>query len=277
VSVDHELHQLFRMQSDMQKTGEVCGMAAAMAARGRVSPAQLGAQALRAELQARGALSEPAAEAQLKLPPEELVKRLGTDDNGLAMWRLIQGGAGKTPEWSQFFGTEMKPHVHLSGAVAAALSGAPSEPARAVLRQALRERWTEPRLGVKSPPLCVVAALTLAEVRDASAVEPTGALLREPFDPPSLALVLKALEKLGDARGIEPIRAFLKQKEGESFGFPLWGCEPAWQTPFRFTVDLCALRALHALGCREEDARLEPYLQHPNLLIRRAARQVAGG
>ena len=50
-----------------------------------------------------------------------------------------------------------------------------------------------------------------------------------------------------------------------------------WQTSVRFVVELRAVRTLLALGCRAARKRLERYLGHEHLLVRRYARRIAQG
>jgi len=272
LSVDHDLHQLVRMQRDMQTIGEVCGVAAALAAKQGIMPSQVDIIGLRRLLQERGLLPEQPPAPALKKSARDLLKSLGTEQNGLAMWRLrILSMRAKPPHWDAFFAGEHDPNRRFCAAVTVSVSGVRHEACRQELYRVLRDRVEGPRLGVKSPARFVVAALALAEMKDPDIAGEIGRLLEDPaLDPPTLVLLLKALEQTGP-RGIQPIRSFLEQNAHREFLFSLWGCDPTWTTSLRFVIELQAVSSLHVLGCREEDNRLQRYLSHPNLLVRRYA------
>ncbi len=115
LSQDHDCGNLFRMQRDMQKLGEVAGTAAALAVRADASPRRLDVRALQRTLIARGALRE----SDLTRPSEpwlafageekrdrrralddgvrdddvrEAIARLGTEEEPVALWWLWQYG-----------------------------------------------------------------------------------------------------------------------------------------------------------------------------------------
>ena len=276
LSVDHDLHQLLRMQRDLQKIGEICGVAAALAVRSGVSPAQLDLEMLRQDLLPRG-VTYQAAEAVLDLPAAELLDRLGTEQNGLAMWRLSLLPAEAGPDWNAFFASERDEQKRFAAAVTLAVSGRAGAEAKAILANAIEARLDEPRLGVKSPPRFVVAALALAAARVPGLAATIGQLLlEEQLDAPSIVLLLKALGGLGDAEAVTWLKRFLVQTSGDTFANPLWGVGAGKATSFRFAVDLCAVRSLMALGCDDERDRLHAYTQHENLLLRRYARRLEG-
>jgi HEAT repeat protein len=143
-----------------------------------------------------------------------------------------------------------------------------------VLWEAVRNRVTEPVLGIKSPPRCFVAALALAELQTAGAAEAIGALLTPKAPPPDLVLLLRALARTGDEKAVEIIRRFLRESETEQFPIALWGADPAHPTSFRDAVVVRAVRSLAELGSSQERARVETLCNHPHLLMRRHARRV---
>ncbi len=275
LGVDHDLHQLLRMQRDLQALGEVCGTAAALAVKGGRSPAALDWAEFRAALVRRGVQPRP-AEKVADVPVEELFDRLGDDtERGIAMWRLsrLRPDARR---WEAFFAGQEDPEVRFAGAVAAALGGRGTEAVRSILARALAERWDEPRLGVKSPSRFVVAALALAELRTEGIAQTLARLLEEEnLPPPDALLLLRSLGTVGDPAGVEPVKRFLYTLADRECSTRLWGVSSGIPESFRFALEIRAVRTLGRLGCSEENERLRPYLRHSNLLIRRHARRVA--
>ena len=280
ISVDHDLHQLLRMQADMQKLGEVCGVAAALAIQTGTQPSQLEVHELRRRLGARGVLPQQAPVPVLGgETPKSLLALLGTPQNGLAMWRLSRLPQGQAPDWDAFFAAETDAGKRFCAAVAAVLNGSRHAEARATLQQAMRERVEEPRLGNHSPFRYIVAALALAGIREPGIADPLGAMLLEwkakKLEAPAVLLLLQAIGKVRDARGVGYVKDFLRQTETDDFPLSLSGNWREWTVPVRFAVVLRAVRTLLELGCRDECGRLTPYLNDENLLIRRYARVLA--
>lgn len=280
ISVDHDLHQLLRMQRDMQKIGEVCGVAAAMALQAGVLPSRLDVRELRRRLGQRGVLPEHAPAAALgSAPAAELLGLLGTDQNALATWRLSRLPQDQAPDWDAFFAAERDTGRRFCAAVAAVLGGARQAAARATLQQAIREQLDGPRIGHNAPPRSVVAALALAAIQEPDSVDRLGEMLlawkERTFDVPVLLLLLQAIGQVRDRRGVDHVKAFLAQTETEGFPFALAGNWREWAVPLRFAVVLRAVRTLLELGCADACDRLAPYVNDENLLIRNYARRVS--
>lgn len=274
ISIDHDLHQLVRMQRDLQKIGEICGVAAAKAVRDGVPPARVDVGELRKELAGRGVAPPETAQPAMVGETEELLAALGAERNGLAMWRLSQRAAAV--DWDAFLAAETSPERAFAAAVAAASGGVSSESIRAVLLGTFRERVAEPALGIKSPPPYVVAALALVEIRAPEALSALGELLQASDLQATVAvLLLKAISRLGDADGVAAIKAFLGDGMERASTVSLWGVQEFRVSPFRFAVELRAVRSLLELGCRDEVRRLDAYVEDEHLLIRRYARRLA--
>jgi flavin-dependent dehydrogenase len=273
LSVDHDLHQLLRMQRDMQVIGEVCGVAAAEAVKRGVTPRALPLDVLKARLTARGIQPRPPQKIA-DLPVEGLLAKLSTpgDECGLAMWRLSRLGA--SVDWDGFFARETAAGARFCAAIAAAMGKAAGPAALDVLWETVRNRVTEPGLGIKSPPRCFVAALALAELQAPGAADAIGALLTPKAPPPDLLLLLRALARTADPKAVGIIQNFLQESENELFPIPLWGADPAHPTSFRAAIVIRAVRSLAELGAAPEPERLEALRDHPLLLMRRHARRV---
>lgn len=275
-SVDHDGHMLLRMQRDIQKIGEICGVAAAQSVQSGILPHKLEVDHLRKQLQERGIRSVGTRDSILDLSGEELLQLLGGEKTGPAMWRLSQLPADQAPDWSVFFARETDPARRFYGAVAVALGPVPSDEARTELRRGVRQKDSAPSFEEGSVPRCVVAALALAEMGDDQATELIGELLlSDKFDPPTTLLLLKGLAVTRNPAGVGPIREFLEKNKQETFTMPLRGGRPVDSESLRFAVELLAVQVLLQLGNRDELARLTAYVDHEHLLIRKWARRIA--
>ena len=276
LSVDHDLSPLVGLPRDAQKLGEVCGVAAALSARTLVPPARLDVEQLQALLRRRGLLPEDPPEAAPDGTPEALLGLLPTDQCGTAMWRLSLLPAERAPDWEACLAAQYDPGQRFCLAVAAAMGGSCPPAVRDLLDAAVRQRVDAPRLGHGAPPACVTAALALAEAGRNDAAEQAAALLEaDQLDGHALGLVLLALGMFRNPRTTGPVRAMLKRSEDETFRRQRLQHPLEQPAVAGAGVILRAIRTLHTLGCREEDARLRPYLNHENLLLRRHARRVA--
>jgi hypothetical protein len=260
LGVDHDLHQLLRMQRDMQQVGQVAGIAAALAVReGRDAWAVR--DLLPGELARQGivpAVPEPLPDAE----PGQLVQWLCDRERcALAMWRLA--GRDLEPGFaSEAFEAVPGDHERFCLALAAVLAGQCGGAGRGVLMRWVRERRPEPALGVKSPRAFVAAAYALARpgVDDGFVGLLGTALLEVVPDPAETMLLFRALRNTGSpAAGAWIVRA-IRVFGDAAAPMPLWGCDAGHPVDFRFSVDLCAVRCLLDLGCdRDAAALLEPY------------------
>jgi hypothetical protein len=275
LSVDHDLHQLLRMQRDLQKIGEICGTAAAIAAKQVCSPAQLGFAELRKRLKAKGVEPVAMAVSLAGGTIDEEFDRLGSEDNGLAMWRLSQMNPDSA-KWDQFFAEEKDDQRRFCAAVAAAIAGKTSDDVRDALITVVDQHVKEPTLGRKSPPPYIVALLALNEMGDPSICKRIRDVLqRNELIPAHVVLLLKALGDSGSPEGIAVLKEFLPLKR--SYEGIMWGCPDDLSTSFDFVVELRVIRSLHALGCHDEDALLNKYVDDSRLLVRRYARRLRAG
>lgn len=115
LSQDHDCGNLFRMQRDMQKLGEIAGVAAAMSVKAKVQPRQLEVLQLQQTLVARGVLSESdlsresapwmtfagetkadrqrvIREGVQEKDIHEIIRYLGTEEEATALWWLWHFG-----------------------------------------------------------------------------------------------------------------------------------------------------------------------------------------
>jgi ribulose 1,5-bisphosphate synthetase/thiazole synthase len=279
VAVDHDLHQLVRMQRDIQVFGEICGIAAVTALHNGVRPADIDISELQRRLAGRGITPRP-TEPAMDVSDEQLLETLREDNQnrGLAMWRLTTQDSIPDEVWARFFETETDPDARFAGAVAAALCGCALPSVVSLLSDCVTGRTDEPRLGVKSPPRYVVACLALVELKTAGIAETVGELLCEgSLQAPDLLLLLRALAHTSDPEAARRVvHEFLDVTAEETFAIPLWGVSGGSPTSFRPAIDLRAVRTLCELGEEPDAGRLGAYLDHEMLLVRRYARKIAG-
>lgn len=276
LSVDHDMHQLLRMQRDIQKIGEIAGIAGALSVRNRISPGSIDIDELRGILFERGILPEKKAEPKFDSPAEELLRLFKTGKSGIAIWKLSRLMGNDRPDWNQFFRSEKDQRRLILGAIAAALGGHKESAAIQILHKAATEPPPMPPLGHMAPQIFIAAALALAEVRDpqAAGLLEKNLLECKTDSATTILLILREMEATGGKSCIIPIREFLKRTEGEEFPVRLPGGKSRHMVSFRFHVLARAIKTLTSLGCTEEALRLRPYLNDRNLIFRRYARRL---
>jgi hypothetical protein len=262
-SVDYDLASLVRMKRDIQQLGEICGLAAALAVKSGKSPSAINVAELQKMLGERGILPTAPPEKLLQLPAEELLKKLGGEQNGLAMWRLSQLPKDAGPDWKAFAATEKDQKKLFCGAVAAAMQkNAPPE-LIAVLEKTVDERTNGPRLGDRSSSLCVVAAIALTYADAPGAEKRIAALLADTkkikfIYHADITLLYQALGKLGGADAVQAIRNHLATTK-------------APKSREDYQLQYAGVRELQAMGCFDESQRLDPLLKSDNFMVKKAA------
>ena len=275
LSVDHDLHQLLRMQRDMQRIGEICGLAAAESVATITPPSDVDVEALQDELGRRGIMPDGPPEGLEPSTVGEQLEGLGTAQNGLAMMRLSDMDPND-PAWRTYLENEPDGENRFCAAVAGALAGRDTADVRTELERVVEERVAEQNLGPRTPPAYVVGLMALVEIGETGIAEYVDEIVRsEDLSPPALLLLLRVLADCAEPDGVPVIREFLRRNEDNDFAHSMSGCPGELTTSYRFAIVLRAVRSLKILGCREEDGRLQEYLHSPQLLIRRHARRVA--
>jgi ribulose 1,5-bisphosphate synthetase/thiazole synthase len=268
LSVEHDLSSLTRMKRDMQQLGEICGLAAALAVRSGRAPSAIAVPELQNMLRERGILPAAQPEKIMDIPADRLLKYLGGDQNGLAMWRLSRLPENARPDWHAFAKSETDRMKLFCAAVAAAMQGVELPPAFIrVLEQTVDNRVDGPRLGNRSSALCVVASLALAYAKTPGSVRRVASLLEEAprlkfLSPPDIALLYHALGSLGGEDAVLAIRKHLSTtKPPESID--------------DYQLQFAAVRELQRMGCMDESQRLKPLLSSDNFMVRKAAMRLA--
>lgn len=267
-SVEHDVQSLARMQRDMQQLGEICGSAAALAIKSGKLPSKISVSKLQDVLRQKGILPLNPPEKVLDLSAQELLKELGGQQNGIAMWRLSRLKSKDAPDWKLFAETEKDNRKLFCGAVAACLSHQMPPPTLLkILEQAFDARQEGPILGERSSPLCIVAGVALSHAKAPGIVdrltELLGGVTKYPFIRlMDIALLFHALEISGEKTAIQPIRNYLATRN-----------EP--KTTDEFQLLFAGIRVLQSLGCFEESSRLKNHLDSENFLLQKAGLRLA--
>ncbi len=292
ISVTPDAHHLLRMQKDMQRLGEVAGIAAALAVEAGCSPRALDVTRLQEELIRSGALVPPGtpprflalrdeALGQRALPapeqPQDLEAELSGERSTGALMLLAE--AAKHDEGARGIlrrSLESEaPAIRLRAAASLALCG--DDQSVPVLIQAVTDRQAALEEEVRnSAPAWYAATVLLGRLGAREAVDVLIAVVRDPETPfsPFVAAV-RALGRIGDpkaaaaleeAAGREDLRAV--QESGKPVGrihSPRW--DRRWQ------LDLALAEALGRLAVVRKDL-VEPYRQDTRAPVRRRADQV---
>ena len=164
VGVSEEAHHSFRMHRDLQRIGEVCGIAAALAARTGCGSRRVDYGELRARLEKSGALKMPSAAderfgrstvAEHFAPPDQWpgvdvwLRKLGEADAGRAMWGLYRTGTSLQPRVRALLTPDNETALWNATLILAAWGDDAAEPR---LTQAVLTREAGPLYGTPNPP-----------------------------------------------------------------------------------------------------------------------------
>ena len=215
LSMTYDAHMQFRMQKDIQRVGEVAGLAAAICAKKGILPRELDVKKLQSVLKKRGLLDEkhrpkPAISSgkRLQLPASsalsvekatDLAWLATTDrskDNALVLKSMLDSGNAV---------------VRFKAAAALAYLGGNGGVRELIKR--VTERTPEKIEGARTVPMWQTAIVFLGMARDKSAIPPILDVLNdEKANLDTLVSALRALERIGDDSVIPAIGAFLRRK-----------------------------------------------------------------
>jgi len=174
ISLDHDSAQSFRMQPDMQKLGEIAGVAAAIAAKRGCATADVPYPALKAKLEATGCLpSEPLAWEPWPTEPAEIRDGLASDAPGVAIWSCRRLGNGIQDKLLAWLTEEGDANLRRHSAFALGLLRNPA--ALPVLRETVSD--TSHPDSRKAQPRSHAAMFLLGVFADREAVGMLGAVL----------------------------------------------------------------------------------------------------
>jgi len=280
ISMDNDAHYQLRMQRDMQRLGEVAGVAAALAVQNKTTPRRIDVGDLQQKLCGTGALSNPAGgyHCETWKPGKLFAKKLarplaGESASALRMIAASSIAADNAPARLE----SGDPGERFSAAVALALAGSPA--AFPELLRCVEERRNVKTGGPAHRQIeawqFAVALLGIAGRKEAiPQIEKI--LADKTADLRALTLAVRALGRIGARSSAAAIAKLLKRKDIPSTvalqvscsGFPPVTEDALWK------LELAAAESLHALGADRRDL-VEKYFDDPRGYVRRCARWLA--
>jgi flavin-dependent dehydrogenase len=283
ISLTFDAHAGLRMQKDIQRIGEVAGIAAAIAAKEGVSPREIDVKQLQAILRESGVLDEkyrpkPAIPERRAM---ELPAHAGLDpgQTEALVWLSTYRGAETALALKGMLSSD-DPNVRFRASAALAWHGI-DEGVQELLK-CVEERTAEKTEGNKAAPIWQAAIPFLGMAEDKRAV-PTlvGVLKDENATLDALIGAVKALERIGDESVIPDLREFLRRENLPtervlqiSMG-ALKHIGPAVEDA-KWQIELAVAEALSKLGAPAEEVRqiAEPYLNDARAHVRRYANKL---
>jgi hypothetical protein len=279
LSITYDAHHAFRMQKDIQRIGEVAGLAAAQAVRGGVLPREVDIAALQAALRASGALDDryrpkPAIPDRriLELPdPSSLDPEEAKD----LVWLAAREGTAGVPALREALRSN-NPDVRFKASVALASRGV--DEGTSHLRKYVEERNEDTPEGVRTVPVWQAAIPFLGIAGDVEAVPGLIGVLQDaeaPLD--ALTAAVRSLGRIGDARAIPALRDMLAREDlpTERTFRSVLDVQPAVEDA-RWQLELAAAEALARLGVPPDEvhAIVQPHLSDHRAYVRRYADKV---
>ncbi len=293
LSMTHDAHNQLRMQRDLQRIGEVAGIAAAMAAARSIAPRGLPIEDLQAELIEAGALGKPerpqlpAPEGQVDvhdtswvpaqppaLPAAEWAAQLGHENSPEAAWELLRRGDEALPLLLDAVKSE-KPATRFWASAALAMMR--RQEAAPELRAALAERRAETPEGNKAAPPWQGAMVLLGRIGDTEAVPALCNVLEDReanFD--AVIAAVRALARINDPAAVPAIEAMLERRDLPTERKLQVSVAAAGEVveDSRWQLDLAAAEALARLGKPRPDL-IQKHLADERALVRRYAERLA--
>jgi ribulose 1,5-bisphosphate synthetase/thiazole synthase len=283
ISLTYDAHAGFRMQRDIQRIGEVAGLAAAMAVKEGIKPREIEVAKLQSALRERGILDEryrpkPAIPEhrgrRAIMPPDP--SSLNAEDANSLVWIAAHTGRENALALREMLNSD-DPEVRFKGAVALAWHGL-DEGVSELLRCVQERRKEKPR-GNKTVPMWQAAIPFLGISGDRQAVPTLIEILKDretPLD--ALIAAVRALGRIGDERAIPALRQLLERENlptERHLQVSVGGINPIVEDA-RWQLDLAVAESLSTLGVSEEEVGqiVKPYLSDPRAYVRRYAEKL---
>lgn len=273
ISISYDAHMEFRMQNDMQRIGEVAGIAAVMASKKGIYPREIDVKELQAILKKSGILDEkyrpkPAITERrvLELPaPEEL----DAQETKELVWISTHRDPGSALALKDMLNSE-NPHTRFRASAALAWHGLDAGVPE--LLKCVEERVSGETEGRRNVPFWQAAIPFLGMAEDKRAVPALIGVLRdEKAGLDALIGAARSLGRIGDECAIPALREFLKREALPTVRVMNsgWGTvdDAKWQ------IELTVAEALSKLGAPAQEVHqiVEPYLKDSRAYVRRYA------
>ena len=276
LSVTYDAHMEFRMQNDIQRIGEVAGIAAAMAARAGVSLREIDLPELQSTLKKSGILDpryrpKPAVQER-RVPELPAPEALDSQQTKELVWLSTQG----TPENALALKGMLNsndPQTRFRASAALAWHGLDAGVPE--LLKCVEKREGEETQGRRNTPFwqAAIPFLGMAESREAVPAL-VGILRDEKAGLDALAGAVRALGRIGDESAVSALREFLKREDLPTTRIMNSGMGTVENA--RWQIELAAAEALSKLGVSDEETReiIQPYLSDARAYVRRYANKL---
>ena len=276
LSLTHDAQSEFRMKRDIQRIGEVAGIASAMAAKSGLTPREIDLKELQAILKESGILDEkyrpkpaiPEREAS-KLPaPSEL----DSEEAKALVWVLAHGGSESVLALKDVLNSD-DPHIRFMASAALAWHGL--DDGVPELLKCVDERIEEKPEGKGTVSFCRAAIPFLGMAKDKKAVPTLAGVLKDKNAGLDVLIgAVIALGRIGDESIISDLREFLKREylpTKRMLSSDMGSFEDA-----RWQIELNVADALSKLGAPSAEIRqiVEPYLNDARAYVRRYANKL---
>ena len=276
LSMTYDAHMEFRMQNDIQRIGEVAGIAASMAARQGVSPREIDLKELQTILMGTGILDEkyrpkPAISERktLELPaPGELEAEQAKE----LVWLSSQRDSQSALALKDMLNSD-NPHVRFRASAALAWHG--FDDGIPELLQCVEERNEEETEGRRNVPFWQASITFLGIAKDKRAVPALiGVLEDENAGLDALIGAVRSLGRIGDESVIPALRNFLQRENLPTERIMNSGMKTVEDA--KWQIELTVAESLSQLGAAQDEVRkiIEPYLNDPRAYVRRYAKKL---
>lgn len=299
ISLDRDAHMLVRMQREMQKIGEIAGVAGAQAIQEGREPRDIDTVALQKRLLARGVLRaedlDPAPHPSLhftsgpltqqKLNTQlcienivQLIQYLGTSEEGIALWWLVEIGEPAREALLQAMRGSENPSVRRAAAFGLGLMGNPE--AIPQLMQTFISRDAEhPEKGPfkwKSYPRWVAALTLLRMLGVVEALPNVLTALNEDHPTQNSTFLLQYLYQIAPKLGLKDRQLVVNslmewsKKPGLGEDYKMSGGK---RVSLRWAIDMRLALILARCGDEKAAELLAPYLNADLAYLRQASAQ----
>ncbi|MBU4285301.1 MAG: FAD-dependent oxidoreductase [Verrucomicrobia bacterium] len=281
MSMDNDAHYQLRMQRDMQRLGEVAGIAAAIAVKNKTTPRGIAVGCLQKKLCETGALSNPEGgyHCETWKPKELFAKKLGrslASAHSPVVRMIAESSVAEKNAPARLESGD--PKERFSAAVELALAG--RQEAFPELLRCVEERKNIKTNGPahRQTDAWKFAVALLGMAGQKEAVPQIEKILDDKTaDIRALTLAVRALGRIGVRSSASVIEKLLKRKDIPgvitSLQVSCGGITPVTENSL-WKLELAAAESLHALGTNRRDL-LEKYLDDPRGYVRRCARWLA--
>lgn len=273
LSLTHDAHMMFRMQRDLQRVGEVAGVAAAMAVKEGTTPRQVDVRRLQEKLLRSGILREEPVVSEASGTVEGWIAALDAPQPKEAVWQLAHAGEEVIEPLRDVLknGSE---RARFWAAVALAMHGRP-EAAPELLRCLIERADVKPE-GYRTVPFWQSVVVLLGRIGDPAAVPEIARLLEEPETTlDGLITAIRALGRIGDPQAVPAIQAMLARSDlptERPFQVSTGG-RSGVSDDARWALELAAAETLAMLGAPNASLA-EKHLSDPRAYVRRYAERV---